>query len=88
MHLSLFSYINPDQMIPMATPIAMAIGFFLMFGRYVLAKITGMFKAMFGIVDRAGEGVLDEAEPQILPFPGVFHGSHENESQQAGRRAA
>jgi hypothetical protein len=91
----ILSYIGPDQMIPLATPIAMALGVVLMFGRYLLSKLVGIFKFVFSWVLPRGAEPAASDDPAILPFPGVGR-SHatavqapsEEDERQEVRRAA
>ena len=88
------SYFGPDQMIPLATPIAMALGLVMMFGRYVLGKVLGIFKFVFWLALPHGSEPAVSDSPTILPFPGVGRvpaaaGSRSNEDERRSvRRAA
>ncbi len=66
--MHLLSYIGPDQLIPLATPIAIALGFVLMCGRNLgvlvvrLARIVVNPRKLFAGAERG------DAAPQVVAF--------------------
>ena len=64
-----FSYFGPDQMMPLATPVAMGLGLVLMFGRYFLRKFGQFFLLIFGLFAAKSREEVSDAEPDIIPFP-------------------
>ena len=86
--MQIFSYISPDQIIPLATPIAMAMGFVMMFGRNVVRLVTNFGKMVFNrrglvaVAEQTGE------ESQILAFPQIVAASSRAEQHQSTKRSA
>ena len=86
--MQIFSYISPDQMLPLATPLAMAAGFVMMFGRTAAKSSMNFAKRVF---NRGGlVAVAEQSGEELpgLPFPQYAAASQFVEQHQNANRAA
>ncbi len=91
-----FSYIGPDQIIPLATPIAMVLGFAMMFWRGVVKVVAGVANGVLSVFKRRDltvDAKQSEEATATIAFPrsaiasSHVASSHFDQSQSI-RRAA